>query len=48
MNKYVGKFALIFLSTLIGILAIWPPREKLKTGIDLSGGTILVYESTLR
>ena len=24
--------------------AIFPPKEKLKTGIDLSGGTILVYE----
>ena len=23
---------------------IWPPQEKLKLGIDLSGGTILVYE----
>ena len=26
-------------------IAIWPPREKLKLGIDLSGGTILVYEA---
>ncbi len=44
MNKYLGRLALILFSTLIGILAIWPPKEKLKTGIDLSGGTILVYE----
>ena len=44
MNKYYGRFALIILSTLIGVAAVWPPKEKLKTGIDLSGGTILVYE----
>ncbi|KAL8634562.1 MAG: hypothetical protein Q9228_007843 [Teloschistes exilis] len=44
MNKYYGKLALILFSTMVGILAIYPPREKLKTGIDLSGGTILVYE----
>ncbi len=44
MNKYFGKFALILVTTLIGVAAIYPPREKLKTGIDLSGGTILVYE----
>ena len=24
------------------LISIWPPKEKLKTGIDLSGGTILV------
>ena len=23
---------------------MWPPEQKLKLGIDLSGGTILVYE----
>ena len=44
MNKYFGRFALIIATALFGIAAIWPPSEKLKTGIDLSGGTILVYE----
>ena len=44
MNKFAGKFALILFSTLVGIYAIYPPGETLKTGIDLSGGTILVYE----
>jgi SecD/SecF fusion protein len=44
MKKYGGKFALIVGLTLLGLVAIWPPKEKLKTGIDLSGGTILVYE----
>ena len=24
---------------------MWPPQKKLKLGIDLSGGTILVYEA---
>lgn len=44
MNKFYGKIALILISTVVGILAIWPPEQKLKTGIDLSGGTILVYQ----
>ncbi len=44
MKKFGGKFALIIGLTLLGLISIWPPREKLKTGIDLSGGTILVYE----
>src|SRR3954447_3656718 len=44
MNKYGGKFALIIGLTLLGLASIWPPKDKLKTGIDLSGGTILVYE----
>jgi SecD/SecF fusion protein len=46
MKKFGGKFALIASLTLLGIFAIWPPGEKLKTGIDLSGGTILQYEVT--
>jgi SecD/SecF fusion protein len=44
MKKYGNKFLLIGLTTLVGFLAFWPPDKKLKTGIDLSGGTILVYE----
>src|SRR6516164_3324250 len=38
------KFGIIALCTSAGLCALWPPREKLKLGIDLSGGTILVYE----
>jgi SecD/SecF fusion protein len=38
------KFGIIALCTSAGLLALWPPYEKLKLGIDLSGGTILVYE----
>src|SRR3954447_5190906 len=44
MKKYGVRFALILGLTLFGLVAIWPPKERLKTGIDLSGGTILVYE----
>src|SRR5262245_53159880 len=44
MKKLGGKFALIAITTLLGLLAMWPPSQKLKLGIDLSGGTILVYE----
>lgn len=47
MKKLVNwKSMLIVGSTLIGLLAMYPPSEKLKLGIDLSGGTILVYEVT--
>ena len=44
MKNLGYKFALIGVVAVIGLLAIYPPREKLKLGIDLSGGTILVYE----
>jgi SecD/SecF fusion protein len=43
-NKLHLKFALIFFFTFAGLLGLWPPSEKLRLGIDLSGGTILVYE----
>jgi SecD/SecF fusion protein len=45
MKSFRFKFALIVVSTVLGIYAMWPPREKLKLGIDLSGGTILVYQA---
>jgi len=44
MKRFGWKIGLIVGSTLLGLLAIWPPSQKLKLGIDLSGGTILVYE----
>jgi SecD/SecF fusion protein len=44
MKRLDWKIVLIVGSTLAGLYAMWPPREKLKLGIDLSGGTILVYE----
>ncbi len=45
MKNFGRNFALIGILTLVGLLAIWPPDEKLKLGIDLSGGTILVYQA---
>jgi SecD/SecF fusion protein len=44
MKRFGWKIALIVGSTLIGLYAMWPPDQKLKLGIDLSGGTILVYQ----
>lgn len=44
MKNLGMKFALIGVVVLCGIMAMVPPKEKLKAGIDLSGGTILVYE----
>jgi len=43
-NKLHLKFGLIFTFTFAGLLGMWPPSQKLKLGIDLSGGTILVYQ----
>src|SRR4051812_5813005 len=46
MKNLGYKFLLIAVTTALGLVALWPPREKLKLGIDLSGGTILVYQVT--
>jgi SecD/SecF fusion protein len=43
-NLVNWKSLLIVGSTLAGLIAMYPPEKKLKLGIDLSGGTILVYE----
>ncbi len=47
MKDFAWRFALIGGFTLAGLLYMWPPKEKLKLGIDLSGGTILVYQVNL-
>ena len=44
MKRFIWKIALIGGATAAGLAYIWPPEQKLKLGIDLSGGTILVYE----
>jgi SecD/SecF fusion protein len=44
MKDFWWRFALIGGFTLVGFICLWPPEEKLKLGIDLSGGTILVYQ----
>lgn len=43
-NKTHTRLGLIALLTFSGIAAMLPPEKQLKLGIDLSGGTILVYQ----
>jgi SecD/SecF fusion protein len=45
MKSFVRPFLLIAITTILGFLAAWPPHDKIKLGIDLSGGTILVYQA---
>jgi SecD/SecF fusion protein len=44
MKRFTWKIAVIIGATLAGAYCMWPPKDNLKLGIDLSGGTILVYE----
>ena len=44
MKRFGWKIGVIVAATLLGLACLWPPQKKLKLGIDLSGGTILVYE----
>jgi SecD/SecF fusion protein len=44
MKRYWWKITLIVGATLACFTLMWPPEKKLKLGIDLSGGTILVYQ----
>ena len=45
MKRFGWKIGVIVAATLLGLACLWPPQKKLKLGIDLSGGTILVYEA---
>ena len=45
MKRFGWKIGVIVAATLLGVACLWPPQTKLKLGIDLSGGTILVYEA---
>ncbi|WP_165230393.1 protein translocase subunit SecD [Aquisphaera insulae] len=44
MKQEPWKYAVIIGAVALGFLFMMPPDKKLKLGIDLSGGTILVYE----
>ena len=44
--KFPMKLGVITGCMFFALAALWPPSEKLQLGIDLSGGTILVYEVT--
>ncbi len=45
MNKnLIWKLLLIAGLTILAVWVVYPPQEKLKLGLDLAGGTSLVYE----
>ena len=45
MNKnFFGKISLILFFIVIAVLCVFPPQKKLKQGLDLAGGTSLIYE----
>ncbi|MBV8486638.1 MAG: protein translocase subunit SecD, partial [Planctomycetaceae bacterium] len=44
MKQPIWKPVLCIVSVALGLIFMIPPDKKLKLGIDLSGGTILVYE----
>src|SRR5947207_15483799 len=40
MNKQFGwKFGIVAAVAVLAFLAMWPPQEKIKLGLDLKGGT---------
>ncbi|ADV62239.1 protein-export membrane protein SecD [Isosphaera pallida ATCC 43644] len=47
MKHHGSRLTVIALSALLAAWLIYPPEERLKLGIDLSGGTILVYQATV-
>ncbi|MHC4292974.1 MAG: protein translocase subunit SecD [Planctomycetota bacterium] len=45
MNKnFLWKILLIVVLVVIAVISLYPPNKKLKPGIDLAGGTSLIYE----
>ena len=40
----VWKFSLIAVLVIVAIWTLYPPNKTLKPGIDLAGGTSLIYE----
>jgi preprotein translocase subunit SecD len=45
MNRnLIWKLLLIVVLTVLAVWVVYPPQEKLKLGLDLAGGTSLVYE----
>ncbi|MFW6124805.1 MAG: protein translocase subunit SecD, partial [Pirellulales bacterium] len=44
LREYRWKIALVLFSAEIGLVSMFPFPESLKLGVDLSGGTILVYQ----
>ncbi|MCE5339676.1 MAG: protein translocase subunit SecD [Planctomycetaceae bacterium] len=46
MDKNVVRFGFlaVLILTIFAAVNLWPPDEKLKPGLDLAGGTSLIYE----
>jgi SecD/SecF fusion protein len=45
MEKNLGpRWVLIGVVVLIGCVLIWPPSQKLRPGLDIAGGTSLIFE----
>ena len=42
-RNLVPKFILIFVLMVLAVAALYPPSKTLKPGIDLAGGTSLIY-----
>ena len=43
-EQRLWKWVLIVGLVVIAVLLLYPPQDKLKPGIDLAGGTSLIYE----
>jgi len=43
-RNLIWKTLVIVLIVIASALYLWPPQEKLKAGLDLAGGTSMVYE----
>ena len=45
MGKNIGqRLFLIGVVIIIGIVLLWPPGEKLRPGLDIAGGTSMIFE----
>ncbi len=44
MSKNLWKFILIVVLLVVAVWTLYPPEKTLKPGIDLAGGTSLIYE----
>lgn len=46
MPQYLWRIALVMYVTILPAIGLYPPEQAMRLGIDLSGGTILVYQIT--
>lgn len=44
MPQYLWRIALVMYVAILPAIGLYPPKEAMRLGIDLSGGTILVYQ----